>query len=100
MPLKVNCWNFASSLIDINIIIIARSLKIFFLRIDFFFLCWYIAATPNWMQRALNDLGHTLCSHSPSLRRLTLHSKVNPFNLLIVGGALTVVLTQLLIDLE
>ena len=52
------------------------------------------------MQRALNDLGHTLCSHSPSLRRLTLHSKVNPFNLLVVGGALTVVLTQLLIDLE
>ena len=59
-----------------------------------------LAATPNWMQRALNDLGHTLCSHSPSLRRLTLHSKINPFNLLIMGGALTVVLTQLLIDLE
>ena len=52
------------------------------------------------MQRALNDLGHTLCGHYPSLRRLVLHSKVNPFNLLIVGGALTVVLTQLLIDLE
>ena len=78
--------------------LIARSLK--FLSQKLFFFSLLVAATPNWMQRALNDLGHTLCSHSPSLRRLTLHSKVNPFNLLIVGGALTVVLTQLLIDLE
>ncbi|XP_064403331.1 zinc transporter 6-like [Halichondria panicea] len=53
------------------------------------------AAPSNWFQRALHDL----CHSELSPRQLR-YSKPNPLNLLALGGAATVLLTQLLIDLD
>ncbi len=60
------------------------------------FMFLYAAAPSNWFQRAFHDLCHSVLSP----RRLLRYSKPDPLNLLVLGGAVTVLLTQLLIDLE
>jgi len=52
-----------------------------------------LGAPSNWFQRALNDV----CNSVLSTKR---HSKLDPLTLLALGGAASVLLTQLLIDLE
>ena len=64
--------------------------------------CMYVfiaAASHSWLQRALSDFGHNISSFSPALGRVLL-KRLNPITLLIFGGAATLALTQILIDLE
>ncbi len=56
-------------------------------------------ASRNWLQRAMSDCGYTVSSVSPPLGQL-LRAKLNPITLLIIGGAFSVIMTQLLVDLE
>ena len=58
-----------------------------------------VAASHNWLQRALSDFGHAVSSFSPGLGRILL-TRLNPITLLVMGGGATLALTQLLIDLE
>lgn len=59
----------------------------------------FLAASRNWVQRVLSDVGHTVCSFSPSLGRILL-TRLNPITLLVIGGAASLAMTQILIDLE
>lgn len=57
------------------------------------------AASVNWMQSMLMDLGHSLSTFVPSLG-MCLQRKINPFVLLSIGSAFSVVVSIVLIDMD
>lgn len=64
---------------------------------------WYdytlVAATANWLQNALSDMGHSVCGLSPSLGNILLH-RINPITLLAAGCSVSLIISKCLIELE
>ena len=57
------------------------------------------AATANWLQNALSDMGHSVCGLSPSLGSLLLY-QINPLTLLAAGCTVSLIISKCLIELE
>ena len=57
------------------------------------------AASTNWLQNALSDMGHSVCGLSPSLGSILLY-KINPITLLAAGCSMSLIISKCLIELE
>ncbi|XP_059470542.1 zinc transporter 6-A-like [Neocloeon triangulifer] len=57
------------------------------------------AASSSWLQDHVSDLSHTLCSAMPPLRSLLL-PRINPMLLVSLAGFLSILLTNLLIEIR
>jgi zinc transporter 6 len=57
------------------------------------------AATPNWLQNMLNDVGHSVGSMFPGLGHLLL-LRLNPISLLALGQSLSVLTAKIFIDFD